>query len=403
MKKWTGLIATALLLSLLTGVTCAQVQLKPVAPVEQADPDLNFALKLQNAYTKVAAKTYPSVVCVTVYEADPAAEADVEGTNGLSAAKDAAWRHTGRTSPYKGFRALRSGSGFALDEDGYFLTARHLLLDEAGELHHVIDVETSDLRKTLCSVVGTEPTLNLALLKFEVFPKRRPPEYTVPKYQYDAAIIQPGQIAIAVGDPAGAVRTFAPGVFSATPNRQCYQNDLTSTFIQASLNVHPEAYGGPVVDLQGRVVGMLTPRLNGAAKIVPNPGIEFIMPIQILANIADTLKVKGSNQSPWLGFSILELATVFKKFPGKPGVARPYTGVYIDDVYDPSPAAKAGVQDGDFLVSFNGVRLFSVLDFQTQLYLAGIGSEVELELFNAGKTRTLKVKIEERPKGAITH
>lgn len=365
------------------------------------DPDINMALQLENAYTKVAEKTYPSVVCVTVYQKSDVKPKAVPTIG--SPAQEAAWRHTGRISPYPGFEAVRSGSGFALDKDGHFLTARHLLLDEAGGMHPVVEVETGDLRKTLCTVVGIEPTLNLALLKLEVYPKSRPPEYTVPRFQYDAAAIRPGQIAIAVGDPEGALRAFHPGVFSATPNRQCYQNDLTSTFIQAGLHVHDGSYGGPVVDLQGRVVGMLTPRLNDKVKIVPNPGIEFIMPIQILANIADTLKVKGSTKSPWLGFSILELAAVFKKFPGKPGVARPYTGVYIDDVYDPSPAAKIGIEDGDFMVAFNGVRLFSVLDFQTQLYLAGIGSEVEIELFRNGKTRKVKVKIEERPKGAITH
>ncbi len=80
----------------------------------------------------------------------------------------------------------------------------------------------------------------------------------------------------------------------------------------------------------------------------------------------------------------------------------PRTGVYIDDVFDPSPASRAGIRVGDSLVSLDGNRLFSVLDFQKWLYLSGIGRTVELEIFREQKTLEKRVKIEERPESVTT-
>lgn len=386
------------------------------SPLE-ADPDIAVAFRMERAYGKVAEALYPAVVCVTTYRPTAAPATNATGaaaTNTPETAKQAAWRNTGKSSPYPGFEPDKTGSGFFIDREGHLLTCRHSILGATGTPARVIDVETDDGRKTLCRVVGTEPTLNLALLKLEVMPQNKLPEFSVPRFHWVAEDIFPGQIALSVGDPAGAVRTFSAGLFSATPNRQCYQNDLTSTYLQACLTAHPEAYGGPVVNIKGEVVGMLTPRVTPTLEILPNPGIEFVMPIQILATIADALKVNNSNQSPWLGFSVLDLAARYKQLikedpvavrPPKPGEKRrmPYTGVYIDDLHDPGPGATAGVQVGDYLVSINGHKLFSVFNFQERLYLEGIGAQVELELFRNGDTRKIALKIEERPADAITH
>ena len=81
-----------------------------------------------------------------------------------------------------------------------------------------------------------------------------------------------------------------------------------------------------------------------------------------------------------------------------PRLAR--TGVYIDDVFDPSPATRAGIQVGDSLIAVDGNRLYSVLDFQKWLYLSGVGRTVTLEIFRDGETREIDVTIELRPETA---
>ena len=78
----------------------------------------------------------------------------------------------------------------------------------------------------------------------------------------------------------------------------------------------------------------------------------------------------------------------------------PRTGVVIDDVFDPSPAVRAGVRVGDVLTAIDDHRILSVADFQKWLYLSGIGKQVELELSRAGETLELPIVIEERPQAA---
>ena len=99
---------------------------------------------------------------------------------------------------------------------------------------------------------------------------------------------------------------------------------------------------------------------------------------------------------------MLELASARRR-SGAPSEAAPDlppTGVYIDDVFDPSPASRAGIRVGDTLVAIDGNRLLSVLDFQKWLYLSGIGRSVSLDVYRGGKTLVKRATIEERPKGA---
>jgi serine protease Do len=188
------------------------------------------------------------------------------------------------------------------------------------------------------------------------------------------------------------------GTLAARAERQCYQEQLTATLLQASLVVNPESFGGPLVDIRGRVVGMLVP-----PPLASTQGTTYALPIDLALNLYEALKVTESRRSPWLGVSVLELATARRRASSdSPRIDLPSTGVYIDDVFEPSPASRAGIRVGDSLVAIDGQRLLSVLDFQKWLYLAGIGHEVSLELHRAGETLVKRVQVEERPASATT-
>jgi len=250
----------------------------------------------------------------------------------------------------------------------------------------------------LARLVGAEPTIDLAVLKLEVFSKQRPPAL-VPMAIGDSNAVRVGHWTIAVGDPWGPEQTYAVGTLAAPPGRQCYQEDLSGTLMQAALSVHAEAYGGPLVDIRGRVVGMTVPPPGGGG-LVPRAS-EFALPIHLAMNIYAALKVSESRRSPWLGFSVLELAAVHRRAGDSAKTLRlPRTGVYIDGLFEPSPASRAGIRVGDCLVAIDGNRLFSVLDFQKWLYLSGIGRTVELEIHRDGKPHTERVTVEERPPDA---
>ena len=372
-----------------------------VVPTARATADaggpLDVALALQEAFAGVAEAVLPSVVNVTSFVRDDAAAAPA-----AAAPKAQAWRLAGDPveTTYPGFRRWRSGSGFFVTADGYVLTCHHVVTRDDGTPAEAIDVELPGGRRVLSRLVGAEPTIDLAVLKLEVVAEARPLEVR-PATLGDSDALQVGHWIIAVGDPWGPERTYAVGTLAARPDRECYQDQLSGTLLQASLDVHPEAYGGPLVDIHGRVIGLTVPPPGGGG-LGPR-GAEFGLPINLALNIYEALKVAESRRSPWLGVSVLELAAVHRRFRGAEAPpALPRTGVFLDGVFEPGPASRAGIRAGDSLVAIDGNRLFSVLDFQKWLYLSGIGRTVTLDIFRDGKTTPKKVTIEERPAGAAT-
>jgi S1-C subfamily serine protease/mono/diheme cytochrome c family protein len=365
-------------------------------PLEAGDDDaLRTALRLQDAFAHVADRVLPSVVTVSVFERSKA-----KTKAPTPSPPTEAWRAAeSELALYPGFERARSGSGFFATRAGLILTCYTNVTQANGTIADVLDVELVDGQHVLSRVVGAEPTINLAVVALDVVSEQRPPAIT-PAELGDADAIRVGHWTIGIGDPWGPDRAYSVGTLAATAQRACYQEQLSATLLQASLAVHREAYGGPLVDIRGRVVGMLVPAPVGDA-LAPR-AVEFALPIGLAMNVGQALAVAESRRSPWLGCSVLELATIHKRFreSGTPSPRLPRTGVYIDDVFEPSPASRAGVRVGDCLVSIDGNRLLSVLDFQKWMYLSGIGRTVRLELFRDGTTVNLDVSIEARPQSA---
>jgi len=361
----------------------------PLAPTDA----LGVALGLQDAFVRVADDVLPGVVTITAYVH---ADRPVEETGGAPA-----WR-TERLDAliYPGFRRLRSGSGFFVSDEGHVLTCYSAIADDDGDPPDAIDVELPNGEHMLGRLVGAEPTVNLAVvrlaLEFVAQNRKLPPIEPLAIGDDDAARI--GQWTIALGDPWGPERTFAVGTLSALPSRQCYQEELAATLLQSSLTVHPESYGGPLVDIHGRVLGLTVPAPRSA------PGLqrtaEFALPIDLAVNLYEALVLAETTRSPWLGFSVLDFGSVLRRHRDDPPPL-PRGGIYIDDVFDPSPAADAGLRVGDCLVAIDGIRLLTVLEFQKWLYLSGIGRTVRLEIFRDGEMLERHVTIEERP-GHVT-
>jgi S1-C subfamily serine protease len=212
------------------------------------------------------------------------------------------------------------------------------------------------------------------------------------------------------------------GTLSSRPERQCYQEELTATLMQASLGIPVGGYGGPLANIQGEVVGIMVPGPGAEFPelVRTTRSLEFALPIDLAMAIYEPLKLRESRKSPWLGFSVLELGAVrLKPTETNPALAPdttgsvgrrrlrssprsqfPRLGVTIDDVFEPSPAAAADIRIGDTLLSIDGNTLVSVGDFQKWLYLSGIGRTIELEIYREGQTLEKRVTVEERPESA---
>jgi S1-C subfamily serine protease len=348
-------------------------------PAAEADAGLAVALELEQTFGRVAQRVFPSVIGITSWRRTDGAPAQPSG-----------WSTAGSEAErYPGFEMARAGSGFFVTADGYLLTCHHLLIDpRTQELAELFEVEFEGNLRYRARIIGLEPTVDLAVLKVDV------PFATRPAAVGDPETVRVGRWAIAVGDPPGVERTFAPGTISARPERDCYQENRTATLLQTSIRAGNGVYGGPLVDIHGEVIGLSVPPSWIAASIDGAP--VFGLPIELATTLFEALKIKESQRSPWLGFSVLELGWQLRRqLPWAP-----MTGIYIDDVFTPSPASRAGVRVGDVLHAMDGQRMLSVADLQRWLYLFGIGHTVRLEIYREGGRVEIETPIDLRPQAA---
>ncbi len=307
-------------------------------------------------------------------------------------------------SPFPGFMRNTVATGMVVAADGTILCCRSPLLTDEGGLAEIVDVELSTGTRYEAEILASEPTINLAVLRVK-WPDgtTAPGELTVIE-RGTVDHLRPADRVIAIGDPFGSARTFAPGVVMALPATACYQSDLSGSLVHASMAIAPGAVGGALVDSAGKVVGMLVPQpqLSPEQRTEPLPYVTYAMPLETAFGVAEALKAKRTNDSPWMGFSVLSREELRARVgdAAYDAMPKPEHGIYVDDMYSTGPGAKAGVQRGDFLVEVNGARIVGVVDFQQALYYNFGGTPVQIRVSRAGKTIPLMIRIEKRPSDA---
>lgn len=349
---------------------------------------------LESASLALARRLRPCVVTVASYVRLP---------EGPSEPKDG-WRLR-PSSEFPGFALVASGSGVVVSAAGDIVTNRHLLLTPEGAPVDLVDVETCDLRHTLAEVVGLEPTLNLGVVQLRVYDPLDPPRFEALPLG-DSAGVEVGQIAFALADPFGPEFFLSQGLIASTPGRDCYQEQLSAAYLQASLPLTEGAFGGALLDRQGRCIGLLShlPSSGEDARSFAGRGLAYALPINIVQALYGTIQKAQSRKSPWLGWAVMGSAELYRE-RGAEALQKmqlPRVGIYIENVFAGSPADRAGIRPGDFLVRLGDAYIAEPLDFQKALYLAGIGREVECEFFRAGELFKQRLRIEERPAEAIT-
>jgi len=348
-------------------------------------------------FVKVAKKVVPSVVTVRTYvrseDAAKPAEPAVRAT--------AKWLVDPPTErDYPGFRPHGHGSGFFVDAEGEVLTHLAALRVDDERLADIVEVETMDGQKILTEVVGIEPTLQLAVLRCVVFASWAKPSMQPVQFG-DSDAVEVGAWLVGVGDPPGPERFLGAGLLCAKPSRDCYQELMSATYMQATMFVPPAAIGGPVVDHEGRVLGILT-TLGASPEANLAPGTAWALPAKIVSNLYEAIRAAGTAKSPWLGFSVMSRAEIAnaRGFQAFQAMKKPAHGIMLENVFDPSPAAAAGLQPGDFLTHFGAVEIHAPVDFQRQLYLAGVGRTIEVVMFRDGETFRRTITVEARPAAA---
>jgi serine protease Do len=288
-----------------------------------------------------------------------------------------------RISPRRPQRRVSSGSGFIITDDGYILTNNHVV-EGATKLEVTLDTG----EKFDADVIGTDPMIDLGLIKIDPKGRKLP---TVPLGDSDS--LKVGQWVMAVGNPLTLERTVTVGVVSGK-KRQVPIGDTIpalANFIQTDAAINFGNSGGPLLDGQGRVVGINTAIYRGEWA----EGIGFAIPINEARKAAEELRSGGSVKRGYLGITmnstgINEKARAYYKLPDA-------SGVIIADVNPKGPAGEAGVRRNDIVRKIDGEPVKDNQDLLAKIASRKPGETVKLEILRDGETIKIDVKLTTRP------
>ena len=268
------------------------------------------------------------------------------------------------------------GSGFIISEDGYVVTNSHVV-DNADE----IIIKLQDRRELMATVVGSDKHSDIALLKVEA--NDLP---TVKMGMSDA--LEPGQWVAAIGSPFGFDYSVTAGIVSAV-NRTLPSASYVS-FIQTDVAVNPGNSGGPLFNMQGKVVGINSHIYSRTGGFM---GLSFAIPSELVIHVVDQLKKKGSVTRGWLGVYIQEIT---RELSESLAMDKPQ-GVLVSGLTTNSPAHAAGVEVGDVIHQYNGKIVEHVGLLPPMVGYTEPGSVATLSVLRNGKVKKIKVTIGQLP------
>ena len=279
------------------------------------------------------------------------------------------------------------GSGVILDPTGYIVTNSHVI-EGARRVQVLVPRPTAGTLSILrpraqavdATIVGIDDETDLAVLKVN---ERNLPALTLA----DSDALRQGQLVFAFGSPLGLENSVSMGIVSAV-GRQLELDD-PMVYIQTDAPINPGNSGGPLVDTTGRVVGINTLILSQGGG---NEGIGFAAPSNIVKTVFDQIKAGGRVRRGTIGVYAQTitptLAAALKLQQG--------WGVILGDVFPQMPAAAAGLQIGDVVLSLDGKRMENGRQFEVNLYRRAVGDTVTVDVVRGGQTMKFHVAVAER-------
>lgn len=367
MQKNNRMLAAGLLMgSLLALNTAVWAEVAPVEPVTTpmvssgSLPDLTRLIK-QNSAAVVNISVEGKSIRETVMNRLP---------NGLPPELERFFKGLPDMGPEREARA--SGSGFILSSDGYIVTNAHVVEDAK-----TVTVGLNDRRELKAEIVGVDKLSDIALLKIDA--------NNLPVVETgDSDSLQVGQWVFAIGAPFGLDHTATQGIVSALS--RSLPDGTYVPFIQTDVAVNPGNSGGPLFDLNGRVVGVNSQIYSRSGGYM---GISFAIPINVAKNVAEQLKTSGQVSRGWLG---VEIQDMDQNLASSFNLNQP-NGALVANVQSGSPADKGGLQAGDIIVGFGGGVVKSASDLPLLVGNTPVGKQVPVKILRNGQERRLDVTI----------
>jgi len=281
----------------------------------------------------------------------------------------------------RSFTQRSLGSGVIIDSEGYIVTNAHVVQNADK-----IVVKLDDKREFEANRIGADDKSDVALLKIA-----SPGDIAV-AVMGDSDSLQVGDWVLAIGNPFGLAETVTAGIVSAV-GRVIGQGPYDN-FIQTDASINPGNSGGPLVDTQGKVVGINAAIYSQSGGSI---GIGFAIPINAVKGVVEQLKARGKVVRGWLGFSVQEIT---------PELARSFglskaQGALVASVSPKSPAARAGLQRGDVILSYDGIEIADAHQVPALIAETKIGKTVMLTVLRQGETLTIPATVAEVPGSAV--
>jgi S1-C subfamily serine protease len=289
-----------------------------------------------------------------------------------------------------------SGSGSIIDTRGYVLTNNHVI-----ENAHRVFINLADGSQYEGSLVGTDPENDIAVLKFN--PPRGTELTTIP--YGDSSNLLVGQKVLAIGNPFALERTLTVGIVSGLGRPiQTSRNRIIRDMIQTDASINPGNSGGPLLDTQGRMIGINTMIVSPSGGSV---GIGFAVPVNTAKRVVNEIMQYGKVRRGWIDATVVQIFPSLVRYAKLPVDQ----GLLISRTTKGGLAEKAGLRQGtepvqygrsviylggDIITSVNGMKTNTLADLYSSLEACKPGDVVNVEIIRGNRTSTLQITLADR-------
>jgi len=336
-------------------------------------PQYDLIVDLQSAFIRNAKNVGPAVVNISKVKEIISSDFKEFSSNNIY---DYWWlvlkRWIDNNIRGKQFISESIGSGIIINNKGYIITNYHVIKD-----HKKILIQLSDSRDYFAKIIGIDSKTDLAVLKINSFRK-------LPHVTFETSHnIKVGQWVMAIGSPYGLEGSVSVGIISGM-GKYSSGVAIDENFIQTDASINPGSSGGPLIDLNGNIIGLNT-TIFGVG-----PGVGFAIPINRVLRIVDELIDNGYVERGWLGIGIQTMTPALLIALDAANIK---SGVLINMVGPNSPAEIGGMTQGDIIIQFDGKYVHDATSFQRMVEESPVGKIVNLNIIRGGFKKKLHIKI----------